>query len=441
MAAFRLGRILRFNSFFAGRQPLRALSGPSAREASSSSSSTEEVIERELSYGAHNYKPVPVAIARGEGVHVWDVEGRRYLDFLSAYSALNQGHCHPKIVQAMMDQAHTLTLTSRAFYTDTLGGYQEFMTKLFGYDKLLPMNSGVEAAETAVKLARRWGYDVKGIPHNQAKVVFVEGNFWGRSIAAVSSSVDPENYGGYGPYVPGFVIVPYDDVEALERVLTDPTVAGLMLEPIQGEAGVVLPQDGYLKKVSDLCKANNVLFIADEIQTGLGRTGKLLACDHEGVRPDVVVLGKALSGGMFPISAVLADNDVMLTVRPGQHGSTYGGSPLACKVAMASMKVILEEKLTENAAALGSILERELRDLPASIVSATRGRGLLHALVIKRLSNDANAWTVCLRLRDSGLLAKPTHDDIIRFAPPLIITETQLMEAVSIIKKVISSFD
>ncbi|XP_061084143.1 ornithine aminotransferase, mitochondrial-like [Conger conger] len=401
--------------------------------------SAEEVYAREEKYGAHNYHPLPVALERGEGIHVWDVEGRRYYDFLSAYSAVNQGHCHPKIIAALNGQASRLTLTSRAFYNDVLGEYEEFVTSLFGYHKVLPMNTGVEAGETACKLARKWAYNVKGVPKNKAKIIFAEGNFWGRTMAAISSSTDPSSYEGFGPFMPGFELVPYNDLPALERALQDPNVAAFMVEPIQGEAGVVVPEPGYLTRVRELCSQHNVLFIADEVQTGLARTGRRLAVDHEVVRPDLVMLGKALSGGVYPVSAVLCDDEVMLTIKPGEHGSTYGGNPLACRIAIAALEVLEEEKLAENADKMGQLLRAELRKLPDDIVTTVRGKGLLNAIVIKE-TKDYDAWKVCLRLRDNGLLAKPTHGDIIRFAPPLIIKEDEIRECSDIIKKTILSF-
>ncbi|XP_073723400.1 ornithine aminotransferase, mitochondrial isoform X1 [Misgurnus anguillicaudatus] len=399
----------------------------------------EEVFSREERYGAHNYHPLPVALERGEGLYVWDVEGRRYFDFLSAYSAVNQGHCHPKIIAALTAQASKLTLTSRAFYNDVLGAYEQYVTSLFGYDKVLPMNTGVEGGETACKLARKWGYTVKGIPKYEAKIVFAMGNFWGRTMAAISSSTDPSSYDGFGPFMPGFDLVPYNDVPALEKALQDPHVAAFMVEPIQGEAGVIVPDAGYLRKVRELCTKHNVLFIADEVQTGLARTGRRLAVDHEAVRPDLVVLGKALSGGVYPVSAVLCDDEVMLTIKPGEHGSTYGGNPLACQVAIAALEVLEEEKLSENAEKMGEILRAELKKLPREIVSDVRGKGLLNAIIIKE-TEDYDAWRVCLRLRDNGLLAKPTHGDIIRLAPPLIIKEDEIRESVDIISRTIMSF-
>lgn len=395
---------------------------------------SEKVFSREEKYGAHNYHPLPVAIRNAKGVFVWDVEGNKYYDFLSAYSAVNQGHCHPKIIAALKKQAEIVTLTSRAFYNTCLGEYEEYITKLFGYDKVLPMNTGVEGGETACKLSRKWAYKVKKIPENKARIIFAEGNFWGRTLAAISSSTDPSSYKDYGPFMPGFSVVPYDDTVALEKEFQDPNVCAFMFEPIQGEAGVVVPQEGYLKKVRELCTKYNVLMVADEVQTGLGRTGRRLACDHENVRPDIVVLGKALSGGVLPVSAVLADDDVMLTIQPGEHGSTFGGNPLACKVALASLQVLEEENLANNAEKLGEILRRELQKLPKDIVSVVRGKGLLNAIVINA---EFDAWEVCLKLRDNGLLAKPTHGDIIRFAPPLVITEEQIQECIEIISRVV----
>ncbi|XP_059607916.1 ornithine aminotransferase, mitochondrial [Phlebotomus argentipes] len=398
---------------------------------------SQAVFEREDKFGAHNYHPLPVALSRGQGVHVWDVEGKRYYDFLSAYSAVNQGHSHPKIIQALVEQAQVLSLTSRAFYSDVLGEYEEYVTRLFGYDKVLPMNTGVEGGETACKLARRWGYSVKKIPENKAKIVFAEGNFWGRTMSAISASTDPDSFKGFGPYMPGFDIVPYNDLATLAEKLQDPDVAAFMVEPIQGEAGVVVPDDGYLQGVRRICTENNVLFIADEVQTGLARTGRMLAVDHEDVRPDILILGKALSGGLYPVSAVLCDDQVMLTIKPGEHGSTYGGNPLGCKVAMSALQVLLEENLAENAAIMGERLRQGLSVLPKEVVSVIRGKGLLNAIVINK---TFDAWKVCLRLRDNGLLAKPTHGDIIRFAPPLVMTAEQIDECVEIIKKSVLSF-
>jgi ornithine--oxo-acid transaminase len=398
------------------------------------SANTAKYIALEDQFGAHNYHPVPVVLEKGEGVFLYDVDGKRYFDFLSGYSAVNQGHCHPAIIKALTDQAQKLTLTSRAFYNNLLGTYEKYITEYFGYDKVLPMNTGVEGGETAIKLARRWGYAVKGIPENQAKVIFAEGNFWGRTLAAISSSTDPSSYKGFGPYMPGFGLVPYNDLAALETVLQDPTVAAFMVEPIQGEAGVVIPTDGYLKGVRALCDKYNVLFIADEIQTGLARTGTLLACDHENVRPDILILGKALSGGTIPVAAVLADDIIMLQIKPGEHGSTYGGNPLACAVAMKALEVIKSEKMVENSFKMGEILRAELAKLNSPFIASIRGRGLLNAIVIKHENPEA-AWDLCLHLKELGILAKPTHGDKIRFAPPLIITEAQIKEAVQLLGK------
>ncbi|MFM7766812.1 MAG: ornithine--oxo-acid transaminase [Bacteroidota bacterium] len=398
-----------------------------------------DAIALEERHGAHNYHPLPVVLTRGEGVFLWDVDGKRYFDFLSAYSAVNQGHCHPRIVGALQEQASRLTLTSRAFHNDLLGRYEEYMTKLFGYDKLLPMNTGVEAVETAVKLCRRWAYEVKGIPADKAVIVVCEGNFHGRTMTAVSASIDPDSRINYGPYLPGFKVVPYDDVAALELALEDPNVAGFLLEPMQGEAGVVVPKDGYLLTAFNACKARNVLFMADEIQTGIARTGKMLACDHEGFRPDILMLGKALSGGVLPVSAVLADDEIMLCIKPGEHGSTYGGNPLACAVAMEAMQVIQDEKMADNAAHLGEVLRRGLRSLNDDRVKAVRGKGLLNAIVIEPRKGKT-AWDLCLKMAENGLLAKPTHGDIIRFAPPLVITEDQINECLEIIAKSLREF-
>ena len=398
------------------------------------SANTAKYIALEDQFGAHNYHPVPVVLEKGEGVFLYDVDGKRYFDFLSGYSAVNQGHCHPAIIKALTDQAQKLTLTSRAFYNNLLGEYEKYITEYFGYDKVLPMNTGVEGGETAIKLARRWGYAVKGIPENQAKVIFAQGNFWGRTLAAISSSTDPSSYNGFGPFMPGFGLIPYNDLAALEKALQDPNVAAYMVEPIQGEAGVVIPTDGYLKGVRDLCTKYNVLFIADEIQTGLARTGTLLACDHENVRPDILILGKALSGGTIPVAAVLADDVIMLQIKPGEHGSTYGGNPLACAVAMKALEVIKSEKMVENSFKMGEILRAELAKLNSPFVASIRGRGLLNAIVIKHENPDAS-WDLCLYLKELGILAKPTHGDKIRFAPPLIITEAQIKEAVQLIGK------
>ncbi len=400
----------------------------------------QEYMDREAKYGAHNYHPLPVVLEKGEGIYVWDVNGKRYFDFLSAYSAVNQGHCHPKIVEAMTEQAKKLALTSRAFYNNVLGEWEEYITKYFGYDKVLPMNSGAEADETALKLCRRWGYDVKGIPADQAKIIVCDNNFHGRTITIVTLSNDPSSYAGFGPFTPGFVRIPYDDIPALEEALKDPNVAGFLLEPIQGEAGVYVPHEGYLKKAYDLCKAHNVLFMADEVQTGIARTGKMLACDHEGVRPDILILGKAISGGLMPVSCVLADDEIMLTINPGEHGSTYGGNPIAAKVSMAALQVIKDEKLEENAERLGKIFRERMEAIKSDMVEIVRGKGLLNAVVITP-KNGKTAWDVCLKLRDNGLLAKPTHEHIIRFAPPLVINEEQLIEAIGIIEKTLKEFE
>lgn len=401
---------------------------------------SRQAMELEDKYGAHNYHPLPVVLSRGEGVFVWDVEGKRYYDFLSAYSAVNQGHCHPKIVDALIEQSKKLALTSRAFYNDVLGIYEKYITEYFGFDKVLPMNTGAEGVETAIKLTRKWAYKKKGIQQNEAKIVVCENNFHGRTTTIVSFSNDPDGYGDYGPYTPGFIRIPYNDVDALAEALKDPNVAGFLFEPIQGEAGVFVPDEGYLKKTYDLCKKHNVLFIADEVQTGIARTGKMLACDHEGVKPDVLILGKAISGGIYPVSAVLASDEVMLVIKPGQHGSTFGGNPVAARVAMAALEVVKEEKLAEKAEYLGEILRSELRAIKSDMVTLVRGKGLLNAIVIKP-KNGKTAWDVCVKMAENGLLAKPTHGHIIRFAPPLVITEEQLMECVEIIKKSVLSFE
>jgi len=405
--------------------------------------SSQELIEIEEKYGAHNYHPLPVVLSKGEGVYVWDVEGKKYFDFLSAYSAVNQGHCHPKIIKALTDQASTLTLTSRAFHNNILGQYEKFMTDLFGYDKVLPMNTGVEGGETANKLARKWGYMKKGIAENKARIIFANGNFWGRTLAAISSSDDPTSYKGFGPFMPGYDLIPYNDLEALETELKDPNVCAFMVEPIQGEAGVVVPDDGYLAGVRALCTKYNVLFIADEVQTGIARTGKMIACDFEDARPDILILGKALSGGVLPVSAVLADDDVMLCIKPGEHGSTFGGNPLACKVAQAALEVVVEEKLSENATELGEIFRTELNKRLGhlNIVSLIRGKGLLNAIVINDSEDSSTAWDMCMALRDNGLLAKPTHGNIIRFAPPLVISKEELMKCIGIIENTLITFE
>jgi ornithine--oxo-acid transaminase len=396
-------------------------------------------MELEDKYGAHNYHPLPVVLSRGEGVFVWDVEGKRYFDFLSAYSAVNQGHCHPKIVGTMIEQAKTLTLTSRAFYNDVLGVYEKFVTGYFGYDKVLPMNTGAEGVETALKLCRKWAYTKKGIPEHEAKIIVCEGNFHGRTITIISMSTDPDSYGGFGPYTPGFITIPYNDLDALAKALEEPNIAGFLVEPIQGEAGVFVPDDGYISKAYAMCKAKNVLFIADEVQTGIARTGKLLACDHENVRPDMVILGKALSGGVYPVSAVLADDDIMLCIKPGQHGSTFGGNPVAAKVAVTALEVVRDEKLAENANRLGEVFRQELRMIGTDMISLVRGKGLLNAIVVEP-KNGKTAWDVCVKMAENGLLAKPTHEHIIRFAPPLVITEEQIIESVAIIRESILSF-
>jgi len=400
---------------------------------------SQELMELEFRYGAHNYHPLPVVLERGEGVYVWDVEGKKYFDFLSAYSAVNQGHCHPKIVGALVDQARKLSLTSRAFYNDSLGVFEKFVTELFGYDKVLPMNTGAEGVETAIKLARKWAYLKKGIPRYEAKIIVCNNNFHGRTTTIVSFSTDPTAYTDYGPFTPGFIQIPYNDLSALEQALQDPNVAGFLVEPIQGEAGVVVPDEGYLRSAYELCKKHNVLFIADEVQTGIARTGKMLACDHENVKPDILILGKALGGGVYPVSAVLANDDIMLTIKPGEHGSTFGGNPLAARVAIASLQVVLEENLAERAARLGEIFRNELRKIESPMLELVRGKGLLNAIVIKP-HNGKTAWDVCLKMAENGLLAKPTHDHIIRLAPPLIITEGQIYEAAEIIKNSIYSF-
>jgi ornithine--oxo-acid transaminase len=394
-------------------------------------------LELEEKYGAHNYHPLPVVLNKGAGVYVWDVDGQRYFDCLSGYSAVNQGHCHPAIIAALIDQANQLTLTSRAFHSDLLGEYARYITSYFGYDKVLPVNTGVEAVETAIKLCRRWGYQVKGIPEEKAKLIVCAGNFHGRTTTVISFSTDPDSNSRFGPYTPGFVIIPYNDTRALAQALEDPTVAGFLVEPIQGEAGVVVPADGYLRQAKQYCESAGVLFIGDEIQTGLGRTGRMLACDHEAVRPDILILGKALGGGVLPVSAVLADDSIMLTIRPGEHGSTYGGNPLACKVAMAALQVLKDEDLTENAATLGDLFRAEVRALHSPFIKEVRGKGLLNAIVITHPRPQA-AWELCLALKDNGLLAKPTHGDKIRLAPPLVITRDQLLDCVDILKASLS---
>ncbi len=414
-----------------------------AQNTLTSSLTSSESMRLEDKYGAHNYHPIPVVIDKGEGVYVWDLEGKRYFDFLSAYSAVNQGHCHPRIITALTEQATKVTLTSRAFYNSKLGVYEKFITDFFGYDKVLPMNTGVEGGETAMKLARRWAYDVKKVPANEAKMVFVEGNFWGRTLAAISSSTDPSSTNGFGPFVPGYIIVPYNNLQALEEAFkAEPNIAGFMFEPIQGEAGVVVPYEGYIKGVRELCTKYNVLMIADEVQTGLARTGKMLACDHENVKPDILVLGKALSGGVLPVAAVLANDQVMLTIKPGEHGSTYGGNPLACAVATEALQVLVDENLSENSERLGKKFRKAMQELisQTNLITLVRGKGLLNAIVIDDTEDSHTAWDLCIKLAENGLLAKPTHGNIIRFAPPLVITEAQLDECISIISSTVLNF-
>lgn len=406
--------------------------------------SSQAAMHLEDQYGAHNYHPIPVVLAKGRGVHVWDVEGRQYYDFLSAYSAVNQGHCHPRIINTLIEQAQQLTLTSRAFYNDQLGMYEQFITDYFGYDRVLPMNTGVEGGETAIKLCRKWGYEVKGIPGNQAKIIFATGNFWGRTLAAISSSSDPKSTGGFGPYMPGYIMIPYNDLEALAEAVRDPNVAGFMVEPIQGEAGVVVPSPGYLEKAAALCKENNVLFIADEVQTGIARTGRLLCCDHEGVKPDILILGKALSGGVLPVSAVLTSDEIMLTIHPGEHGSTFGGNPLACAVATEALKVVKDESLADNADRLGAYFRKRMQENlihQTDLVTQVRGKGLLNAIVIDDDEDGDTAWNICLKLAENGLLAKPTHGNIIRFAPPLVMTLAELEVCCDIIEQTILHFE
>ena len=404
--------------------------------------SSKQAMELEDKYGAHNYHPLPVVLSKGEGAFLWDVEGKKYYDFLAAYSAVNQGHCHPKIINALKEQAEMLTLTSRAFYNDCLGAYEKYITEYFGYDRVLPMNTGAEADETALKIARRWGVVKKGIPNEEVKIICCEGNFHGRTITIVSMSSDPDSYANYGPLTPGFIRIPYNDLSALEKTLKEEgkKIAGFLVEPIQGEAGVFVPDDGYLKKAYDLCKAHNVLFIADEVQTGIARTGKLLACDHEGVKPDILILGKALSGGVLPVSAALSSDEVMLCIKPGEHGSTFGGFPLACKVAIAALEVVKEENLMQKSEYLGEIFRNYMRGIKSDMITLVRGKGLLNAIIIKP-KNGKEAWDVCLKMRDLGVLAKPTHGDIIRFAPPLVITEEELLDACKRIEEAILSFE
>ena len=398
------------------------------------SSTSQYYFDIEAQYGAHNYHPLPVVLSKGKGVHVWDVEGKQYYDFLSGYSAVNQGHCHPQIVDAFIEQAQKLTLTSRAFYNDALGAYEKYITTLFGYDKVLPMNTGVEAVETGIKLCRKWAYEVKGVPQDKAEIIVCEKNFHGRTSTVISFSSDPDSKNNFGPYMPGFTAIPFNDLKALEAALENKNVAGFLVEPIQGEAGVIVPDDGYLKQAKSICERHNVLLIADEIQTGLCRTGKMLACDHENVKPDILLLGKALSGGMLPVSAVLCNDEIMMTIKPGEHGSTYGGNPLACKTAIASLQVLQDENMAENAVLMGNLLRTELEKLNSPFISQVRGKGLLNAIVINHTNKDA-AWELCIRMKENGLLAKPTHGDKIRFAPPLIIKKEEMIEAVEIVAK------
>tara|TARA_B100001142_G_scaffold322622_1_gene371228 strand:+ start:28813 stop:30039 length:1227 start_codon:yes stop_codon:yes gene_type:complete len=404
---------------------------------------SKNLIDLEYKYGAHNYHPLPVVLKKGSGIYLWDVEGKKYFDFLSAYSAVNQGHCHPEIISALVSQSQQLTLTSRAFHNNILGQYEKFVAEFFGYDKVLPMNTGVEGGETAVKLARKWAYEVKKVPKNAAKIIFVEGNFWGRTLGAISSSTDPSSTNGFGPFMPGYEIIPYNDINALKNALQDPNVAAFMVEPIQGEAGVVVPDKNYLLEAYNLCKKNNVLFIADEVQTGIGRTGKMLCCDHHGFKPDILILGKALSGGVFPVSAILASNEVMLTIKPGEHGSTFGGNPVACQVAIASLKVIKKEKLAENAEIMGEIFRGRLLEFSQNhnIVTEVRGKGLLNAIVINDTEGSDIAWNICLNMAGKGLLAKPTHGNIIRFAPPLIINKQEVNRCIDIIISSLKEFE
>lgn len=404
---------------------------------------SQEAIDLENKYGAHNYHPLPVVLSKGDGIYVWDVEGKKYFDYLSAYSAVNQGHCHPKIIKALEDQGKKLTLTSRAFYNDTLGDYEKYITNYFGYDKVLPMNTGVEGGETANKLARKWGYEKKGIEENKARIIFAHGNFWGRTLAAISTSDDPLSYKGFGPYMPGYDLIPYNDLAALEEELKDKNVCAFMVEPIQGEAGVVVPDDGYLSGIRKLCDKYNVLFIADEVQTGIGRTGKMLATDHEDARPDILVLGKALSGGVLPVSAVLADDDIMMCIRPGEHGSTYGGNPLSCAVAKAALEIVKDEKLDSNAQRMGDLFRVRLEKLKekSKLVKLVRGKGLLNAMVINDTEESSTAWDICIKMKEKGLIAKPTHGNIIRFAPPLVINSDEINASCNIIEDSILEYE
>jgi ornithine--oxo-acid transaminase len=401
---------------------------------------SELLISLEDKYGAHNYHPLPVVLEKGEGVYVWDVEGKKYFDFLSAYSAVNQGHSHPRILKALQTQAQKLTLSSRAFYNSELGKYEKFMTELFGFDKLLPMNTGAEAVETALKVCRKWAYNKKGLPENEAVILFATGNFHGRTLSIISGSTDDSSRKGFGPYMPNFEVIEYNNFEALEKALENKNVAGFMVEPIQGEAGILIPEAGYLKKCADLCKAKQVLFIADEVQTGIARTGKMLACDHENVHPDILILGKAVSGGVYPVSCILANDEIMLCIKPGEHGSTYGGNPLACAVATEAMQVVLDEKLAENSQKMGEIFRKGLVDMQASIIKEVRGKGLLNAIEINDTPDSETAWNICLEFAKNGLLAKPTHGNIIRLAPPLVINETQIQESLEIIKNSLAKF-
>ena len=425
-------------------QPKRHFTNYNNNNHSTHKYTADKLIDMEHKYGAHNYHPLPIVLDRGNGIYLYDMDGKEYFDFLSAYSAVNQGHCHPKIINTLIEQSQKLTLTSRAFHNSILGEYEEYVTNYFGYDKVLPMNTGVEGGETAIKLCRKWGYNVKNVPSNQAKIVFMNGNFWGRTLGAISSSTDPDSYNGFGPFMPGYELIPYNDSNALETILeSDPNICGVMLEPIQGEAGVVVPDDGYLQTVRNLCTKHNVLMIADEVQTGLCRTGKMLACDHENIRPDILILGKALSGGVYPVSAVLSDDEIMLQIKPGEHGSTYGGNPLGCKVAMTALEILKEEKLDENSEKQGIKLRNALEHASKGLkmLTTVRGKGLLNAIVIEENKDGKDAWDVCLKLKENGLLAKPTHGDIIRFAPPLVIQDEEIDRCVEIIVNTIGGME